>query len=92
VTKGLFNPWINILGRADYFYRLLSPSRRLIDDATKKLCSMLDRLADSKRMEILAGVKSDVPENEKDLLTLMIEAEIRDNEEETMSTLELRVI
>lgn len=50
---------------------------------------MLDRLTEKRRSDILAGANSGVPENEKDLLTLMIEADIR--EEGDTSTEELRV-
>ncbi len=90
VIKGLFNPWVNIFAKVDFLMRFISPERRRIDRATKKFTSMLDDLANKKRQDILAGVNSDVPENEKDLLTLMIEADIRDNKG-SISNKELRV-
>lgn len=50
---------------------------------------MLQSLADKRRQEIMNGDTKDVPEHEKDLLTLMIEADIRDGSETTST--ELRV-
>ncbi|CAO3614068.1 unnamed protein product [Mucor hiemalis] len=85
---GLFNPWINIFAKVDFLLHYISPQRRRINNATLKFSSMLDELADKKREEILAGSNSDIPENEKDLLTLMIEADIRDKG--TISNQELR--
>lgn len=89
VIAGLFNPWINIFAKVDFLMHYISPERRRINKATIKFTQMLDELADKKRKEILAGSNSDIPENEKDLLTLMIEADIRDKG--TISNQELRV-
>lgn len=91
VIKGLFNPWSSVFAKFDFLIRYVSAERRRADAATKKFCNMLDELANKKRKDILAGVNTGVAESEKDLLTLMIEADLRDNKEETISNLELRV-
>lgn len=85
----LFDPWLSIFVKADFFIRMISPGRRRIMDANTKFNGMLDDLTNKKRQEILGGKNKGVPENEKDLLTLMIEADIREGGE--ASTEQLRV-
>ena len=89
LLKGLFNPWVNIFAKLDFVLNIISPERRRISQATLKFNGMLDGLAEKRRDEILAGENSGVAESEKDLLTLMIEADIR--EKGTASIEELRV-
>ncbi|KAI9249257.1 cytochrome P450 [Phascolomyces articulosus] len=62
----------------DYVYRFFSRQRRERYNATFKLISLLDDLADKKRVELQQKPDLDnKAQNEKDLLTLMLEAEIR---------------
>lgn len=70
--------------------KYISPERRRINKATIRFNNMLQGLADKRRQEIVNGETRGIPESEKDLLTLMIEADIRDGSETT--TTELRVI
>ncbi|KAI7895101.1 cytochrome P450 [Mucor mucedo] len=84
----LFDPWLSIFVKADFLIRMISPGRRRIMEASTKFNSMLDDLTNKKRQEILEGKRNGIPEKEKDLLTLMIEADIREGGE--ASTEQLR--
>lgn len=84
-----FNPWTTVFYRFDFLIKYFSAKRRRIDRATEKFNGMLDALTNKRRQDIENGLKSGIPENEKDLLTLMIEADIR--EDGNTSTEELRV-
>ncbi|KAL7330391.1 hypothetical protein PS15p_205347 [Mucor circinelloides] len=88
VITSLFNPYVNIFAKVDFLMKYISPERRRINRATTRFNNMLQNLADKRRQEIMNGDTKDVPEHEKDLLTLMIEADIRDGSETT--TTELR--
>lgn len=89
VITSLFNPYVNIFAKVDFLMKYISPQRRRINRATTRFNNMLQGLADKRRQEIMNGETKGVPEHEKDLLTLMIEADIRDGSE--TSTTELRV-
>lgn len=89
VISTLFNPFINLFAKYDFLIKYISPERRRVIKATDEFNVMLSNLADKRRQEILNGEKKDMAENEKDLLTLMIEADIREGVETT--TTELRV-
>ncbi|KAL7327302.1 hypothetical protein PS15p_205755 [Mucor circinelloides] len=88
VISTLFNPFINLFAKYDFLIRYISPERRRVIKATDEFNVMLSNLADKRRQEILNGEKKDMAENEKDLLTLMIEADIREGVE--ITTTELR--
>lgn len=89
VISSLFNPWLNIFAKVDFLFKYVSPQRRKVIKATTRFNEMLQNLIERRRTEILEGNTAGVPEGEKDLLTLMIEADIRENSE--TSTQELRV-
>ncbi|CAO0796784.1 unnamed protein product [Mucor circinelloides] len=89
VITSLFNPYVNIFAKVDFLMKYISPERRRINRATARFNNMLQSLADKRRQDIMNGDTKDVPEHEKDLLTLMIEADIRDGSETTST--ELRV-
>jgi cytochrome P450 len=57
--------------------------------ATERFYKMLENLVDTRREEIRRGEKSHIPDNEKDLLTLMIEADMEAGTQVT--SVELRV-
>jgi cytochrome P450 len=90
VITSLFNPYVNIFAKFDFLMKYISPERRRINKATIRFNNMLQGLADKRRQEIVNGKTRGIPESEKDLLTLMIEADIRDGSETT--TTQLRVI
>lgn len=85
----MFNPFVNLFAKYDFLIKYVSAERRRVIKATDEFNVMLSRLADTRRQEILNGEKKNIAENEKDLLTLMIEADIREGVETT--TTELRV-
>ncbi|KAF1805999.1 hypothetical protein V8B55DRAFT_1452924 [Mucor lusitanicus] len=88
VVSSLFNPFVNLFAKYDFLIKYVSAERRRVIKATDEFNVMLSNLADKRRQEILNGEKKDIPENEKDLLTLMIEADIREGVQTT--TTELR--
>lgn len=92
IVSSLFNPWLNIFARFDFIVKYISAERRRINDATVSFNAMLDGLIDKKRQELIdaGGINNNIPENEKDLLTLMLEADLRSDKSEN-STTELRV-
>lgn len=89
IIGALFDPWINVFAKIDHLMPYISPKRRRQMKATKEFIAMVDQLADKRRQEILNGDKKHLEESEKDLLTLMIEADISQGLGTT--TTELRV-
>ncbi|KAI7903596.1 cytochrome P450 [Cokeromyces recurvatus] len=79
VVANLFSPWVNIFGKIDFLMKYVSSTRRKGIKATNTFNKMLENLAENRRQEIRNGKRVNIPENEKDLLTLMIEAEIQNN-------------
>lgn len=79
----LFDGFTNVIPlvfpRLDGLYRYFSAKRRAQHDAVYKLIDLLDGVADKKRSMLQDDSNShnDVPEHEKDLLQLMLEAELR---------------
>ncbi|CEP12638.1 hypothetical protein [Parasitella parasitica] len=84
---GLFDPFINIFVKVDFMMNYISSKRKRINKAITRFNSMLEDLANKRRQEILNGETLGVPENEKDLLTLMIEADIREGSRTTSTEL-----
>ncbi|CAO3661351.1 unnamed protein product [Rhizopus stolonifer] len=75
VTDSLFDPFSSVL---TYFEQLLIyvyPKRRRSAEAVIKLNKKFDQLTEQKRANIRNGIFSQKPDNEKDLLTLMLEGE-----------------
>lgn len=66
------------------------PKRRKAAKAVVKLNEKFDQLVSTKRQELQNGRFSNKPDNEKDLLTLMLEAELQGEALETSE--QLRVI
>ena len=75
VSDCLFDPVINVFSSYSFILDRIYPRRRRGVIATRKLGEKFLEIAQQKRMEIKSGVYADVPDNEKDLLTLMLEAE-----------------
>ncbi|KAI9317045.1 cytochrome P450 [Dichotomocladium elegans] len=69
-------------------YRMLNPKSRARYKATYKLVKLLDEVAEDRREKLAKAPFSSKPDHEKDLLTLMLEAEMRG--EGTWSKQELR--
>ncbi|CAO3680910.1 unnamed protein product [Rhizopus stolonifer] len=76
VNKGLFDPLLNVMGSFSFLLAFFSEKRRQLDAVTK-LNNKLTQLAEKKRKEVQEDFQSGKPEHEKDLVTLMLEAEQR---------------
>ncbi|KAI7884021.1 cytochrome P450 [Lichtheimia hyalospora FSU 10163] len=81
------NPWFFIFYNLDMKYRFLFPSRVRVHRELDIFLGMMDEIIAHKR-QILNSQQSKVPESERDLLTLMIEAE--NSGEGSMTNKELR--
>ena len=94
IMKSLFDPWIFLFSNIDFILQDILPSRRQSTAAVIKFNKMLIDMAERRRQEIQRGEKKAVPDNEKDLLTLLIEADLEEgntatNDELRVSTMSL---
>lgn len=91
IVASIFDPWITIFAKIDFIYKYVSANRRRTIESTTKFNSMLGKMIDTKRQQLIDnGVDTNIPETEKDLLTLMLEADIQ-GEGRAHTTTELRV-
>ncbi|KAI8070672.1 cytochrome P450 [Gongronella butleri] len=89
IRRGFRSPYTFLFPKYDWLLRHIIPGRKQFDASVTKLNALLLDMAHKKRQEIKANAQDDsVPEAEKDLLTLMLEAEMRG--EGMMSDDELR--
>lgn len=91
VSSGIFDPFFFIFPKFDSDYLWMFPKRVAIFKELDRFFGMLDNIIESKREMIKdEDYQNDsLNENEKDLLTLLIESESRG--EGVMSNKELRV-
>jgi cytochrome P450 len=68
----------------------LFPERQKKHESLNKLNKLFDEIIEHKKSELAKGSASKVEENEKDLLTLMIEAGGEDTGKEALTSAELR--
>ncbi|CDS08804.1 hypothetical protein LRAMOSA10165 [Lichtheimia ramosa] len=87
IMSATINPWFIIFYNLDMKYRFLFPGRMRMHREMDVFLGMMDQVIAHKR-QILSKQQSKVPESERDLLTLMIEAE--NSGEGTMTNEELR--
>ncbi|KAI8370151.1 cytochrome P450 [Choanephora cucurbitarum] len=78
IMKSLFNPWVFLFSNIDFILQAIIPSRRQSTAAVIKFNKMLIGMAERRRQEIQRGEKKSVPDSEKDLLTLLIEADLEE--------------
>ncbi|KAG1146698.1 hypothetical protein G6F37_011919 [Rhizopus arrhizus] len=88
VMQSLFDPLINVFSAAERLLAYVYPKRRRSADAVAKLNANFDRVISKKREELQNGIFSNKPDNEKDLVTLMLEAGMQ--EDISISNEELR--
>jgi cytochrome P450 len=88
VNEALADPILNVFPSMGALLLVVSPAKRRRMAAIDKLNRKLDEMAQKKRREIQKGSYSNRPDSEKDLLTLMLEAE--NNGEGLLSDTELR--
>ncbi|RCI02684.1 cytochrome P450-dit2 [Rhizopus stolonifer] len=74
VNEALVDPLLNIMGPFSFLLFFFPEKKRQLD-AVAKLSQKLDEIAQQKRKEVKQGLYANKPENEKDLVTLMLEAE-----------------
>lgn len=75
MTDSLFDPFSSVLTYFEQFLIYVYPKRRRSAEAVIKLNKKFDQLTEQKRANIRNGIFSQKPDNEKDLLTLMLEGE-----------------
>lgn len=91
MSAGVFDPFFFLFPKLDSKYLWLFPKRALIHKELDKFFNMLDGIIVFKREQLNDSnyQNESLNENEKDLLTLMIESEKRG--EGIMTNVELRV-
>ncbi|CDH59519.1 cytochrome p450 [Lichtheimia corymbifera JMRC:FSU:9682] len=87
LIEATFNPWFIAFPNLDMRYRFLFPSRKRLH---REMDAFLDKMSQviTHKRELLNHQKTTVPESERDILTLMIEAE--KNGEGSMTNEELQ--
>ncbi|KAF1802379.1 hypothetical protein V8B55DRAFT_1594502 [Mucor lusitanicus] len=88
VMSNIFNPLSNLFIKFSFLLKHISPKFVKTQAATRRLLSMMEDLADEKRQKILNGEMQNLSDQEKDLLTMMIEADIEEGTKTT--TIQLR--
>ncbi|CEJ00224.1 hypothetical protein RMCBS344292_14286 [Rhizopus microsporus] len=73
----LFDPVTNVFTGLDFLLRYVYPKRIRGAKAVNNLNKLFDQLVKEKRLEVQNGVHVNKPQDEKDLLTLMLEAKQR---------------
>ncbi|KAG1139377.1 hypothetical protein G6F38_009877 [Rhizopus arrhizus] len=82
VTRSIFDPLSFVCNTLESLLTYVYPKKRKGADAVVKLNAKFDRLIDKKREELQNGIFSNKPDNEKDLVTLMLEEDILITNEE----------
>ncbi|KAG1209389.1 hypothetical protein G6F68_005328 [Rhizopus microsporus] len=77
VMGTLFDPVTNVFTGLDFLLRYVCPKRIRGAKAVNNLNKLFDQLVKEKRLEVQNGVHVNKPQDEKDLLTLMLEAKQR---------------
>ncbi|KAI9257800.1 cytochrome P450 [Helicostylum pulchrum] len=75
INRGLRDPLFFLFPRLDTSVRWLFPDRQYIHEQTEIFLKMLDEVVENKKLDMKNGVlNSALEENERDLLTLMLES------------------
>ncbi|KAI8339869.1 cytochrome P450 [Chlamydoabsidia padenii] len=77
VRVGLRSPLSFVFPRLDWLLKYVIPGRREMDESVTKLNALFMEMIKEKRAKARVAIDHDTPESEKDLLTLMLEAELR---------------
>jgi len=88
--QSISDPISNVFCALECLLVYVYPKRRRSADAVAKLNAKFDRVISKKREELQNGIFSNKPDNEKDLVTLMLEAGMQ--EDISITNEELRVI
>ncbi|OBZ81926.1 hypothetical protein A0J61_10026 [Choanephora cucurbitarum] len=73
IMDHLFDPWMTIFAKIEPILQAVIPSRRRSYQAVQKFNGMILALAEKRREEILEGKDVYTPDQEKDLMTLLIQ-------------------
>ncbi|CEP20052.1 hypothetical protein [Parasitella parasitica] len=87
VMSSIFNPLSNIFIKFGFILKHTSAKFIKTQEATARLVSMMEDLANERRQRILAGDMKNLADQEKDLLTMMIEADIEEGTKTTTTQL-----
>ncbi|KAG1539620.1 hypothetical protein G6F47_012519 [Rhizopus delemar] len=79
VTRSIFDPISYVCSAMENFLTYTYPTKRKGFNAVVKLNAKFDRLIEKKREELQNGIFSNKPDNEKDLVTLMLEAGMQED-------------
>lgn len=90
VMSNIFNPLSNLFIKFSFILKHISTKFVKTQAATRRLLSMMEDLADEKRQKILNGEMKNLSDQEKDLLTMMIEADIEEGTKTTTTQLRVR--
>ncbi|CEP08816.1 hypothetical protein [Parasitella parasitica] len=78
ISDGMQDPLYFFFPILDQALLWLSPKRQAVHEEMRRFANMLSEVIKKKRQDIESGVQNDnLPENEKDVLTLLIESEQR---------------
>ncbi|ORZ22410.1 cytochrome P450 [Absidia repens] len=77
VRLGLRSPFSFLFPSMDWLLKYIIPGRKELDKSVDKLNALLMSMAQERRLQVRASIDDNVPDSEKDLLTLMLEAELR---------------
>ena len=80
--QSISDPISNVFCALERLLVYVYPKRRRSADAVAKLNAKFDRVISKKREELQNGIFSNKPDNEKDLVTLMLEEDISITNEE----------
>ncbi|ORZ06033.1 cytochrome P450 [Absidia repens] len=77
IRRGIKNPALTVFPQLDCLLKYVTPGRRHLDQCVTKLNNLLMEVAKEKRRQVQSPSDKLIPDSEKDLLTLILEAELR---------------
>ncbi|KAI8887606.1 cytochrome P450 [Backusella circina FSU 941] len=93
VMQGIFSPGYAIFPFIEKYFLWLFPKRKEVHENLNQFLHMVDTIIDEKRKKIQEGKNSNdvLEENEKDLLTLMLENEMKGDDSMTNEELKSNI-
>ncbi|KAG1179932.1 hypothetical protein G6F36_010479 [Rhizopus arrhizus] len=79
ITRSIFDPISYVFCALEPLLVYVYPKRRRSVDAVAKINAKFDQVISKKREELQNGIFSNKPDNEKDLVTLMLEAGMQED-------------
>ncbi|KAI8331303.1 cytochrome P450 [Blakeslea trispora] len=78
IMSNFYDPYVFLFNKIDFILQAILPSRRRSFNALMKFNKMIIELIERRRQEIQDGEKKHITDGEKDLLTLLIEADLQE--------------